>query len=46
MTTDTNHSAVFIPFKDSLDGAYPGLILGINVRRMELKSTIFLPFIL
>lgn len=44
MTTGFNHSAAFITSKDSLDGAYPGLILGINARRMGMKSTIFYTF--
>ncbi len=44
MTNQTNHAAAFITSKDSLDGAYPGLILGINARRMGMQSTIFYTF--
>jgi len=44
MTTQPNHSAAFITSKDSLDGAYPALILGINARRMGMQSTIFYTF--
>jgi len=44
MTTQSNPSAAFITSKDSLDGAYPGLILGINARRMGMQSTIFYTF--
>jgi peroxiredoxin family protein len=44
MTTQSNSSAAFITSKDSLDGAYPGLILGINARRMGMQSTIFYTF--
>jgi len=44
MATQQNQSAAFITSKDTLDGAYPGLILGINARRMGMKSTIFYTF--
>ncbi len=32
-------SAAFITSKDTLDGAYPGLILGINSRTHSLRVT-------
>lgn len=38
------NSAAFITSKDSLDGVYPGLILGINARRLGMESTIFYTF--
>ncbi len=36
--------AAFICVKDSLDGAYPSLVLGINAARMGMESTIFYSF--
>jgi peroxiredoxin family protein len=39
------NSAAFITSKETLDGVYPGLILGINARRLGMKSTIFYTFI-
>jgi len=39
-----NNSAAFITSKDTLDGAYPGLILGINSRRLGMESAIFYTF--
>lgn len=39
-----NNSAAFITSKDTLDGAYPGLILGINARRLGMESAIFYTF--
>ena len=44
MTIQSNPLAAFITSKDSMDGAYPGLILGINARRMGMQSTIFYTF--
>ncbi|MCB2147318.1 MAG: DsrE/DsrF/DrsH-like family protein [Deltaproteobacteria bacterium] len=44
MATQQNHSAAFITSKDTLDGAYPSLILGINARRMGMKTSIFYTF--
>jgi peroxiredoxin family protein len=38
------NSAAFITSKDTLDGVYPGLILGINARRLGLESTVFYTF--
>jgi peroxiredoxin family protein len=40
----TDESAAFITSRDSLDGAYPGLILGINARRLGMASTVFYTF--
>jgi peroxiredoxin family protein len=37
-------AAALITSKDSLDGAYPGLILGINARRLGMAATIFYTF--
>jgi peroxiredoxin family protein len=37
-------SAAFITSRDTLDGAYPGLILGINARRLGMKATVFYTF--
>lgn len=36
--------AAFITSRDTLDGAYPGLILGINARRLGLEARIFYTF--
>ena len=44
MTTEPIQKAAFITSKDTLDGAYPGLILGINARRMGMTSTVFYTF--
>ena len=38
------NSAAFITSKDTLDGVYPGLILGINARRLGMESTVFYTF--
>ncbi len=40
----TGESAAFITSRDSLDGAYPGLILGINARRLGMAATVFYTF--
>lgn len=40
----SKESAAFITSKDSLDGAYPGLILGINACRLGMDATIFYTF--
>ena len=42
--TETKETAAFITSRDSLDGAYPGLILGINARRLGMEATIFYTF--
>ena len=36
--------AAFICVKDTLDGAYPSLVLGINAARMGMESKIFYSF--
>ena len=41
---DQKQAAAFITSKDTLDGAYPGLILGINSRRLGMESTVFYTF--
>ena len=38
------NAAAFITSKDTLDGAYPGLILGINARRLGMESAVFYTF--
>lgn len=42
--TDKKNTAAFITSKDTLDGAYPGLILGINARRLGMESVVFYTF--
>ena len=37
-------TAAFITSKDTLDGAYPGLILGINAVRLGMDASIFYTF--
>lgn len=37
-------SCTFICSRDTLDGAYPALILGINARRLGMDSTVFYTF--
>jgi len=37
-------SAAFITSRDTLDGAYPGLILGINARRLGMQAKVFYTF--
>jgi len=37
-------SAAFITSKDTLDGVYPGLILGINARRLGMQAKVFYTF--
>jgi peroxiredoxin family protein len=37
-------SAAFITSKDTLDGAYPGLILGINARRLGMQAKVVYTF--
>jgi peroxiredoxin family protein len=46
MTESTNkkNSAAFITSKDTLDGAYPGLILSINSRRLGMETVVFFTF--
>jgi len=40
----TQEKAGFICVKDTLDGAYPSLVLGINAARMGMQSKIFYSF--
>ena len=42
--SETKEKAGFICVKDSLDGAYPSLVLGINAARMGMESKIFYSF--
>ncbi|MBM4135667.1 MAG: hypothetical protein FJ241_02430 [Nitrospira sp.] len=50
MSPDKEHpekkkeSAAFITSRDTLDGAYPGLILGINARRLGMEAVVFYTF--
>jgi len=37
-------AAAYITSKDTLDGAYPGIILGINSRRLGMKAVVFYTF--
>jgi peroxiredoxin family protein len=37
-------TAAFITSRDTLDGAYPGLVLGINAKRLGMQSKIFYTF--
>ena len=41
---EQKQSAAFITSKDTLDGVYPGLILGINAQRLGLQATVFYTF--
>jgi peroxiredoxin family protein len=41
---ETKDKAGFICVKDSLDGAYPSLVLGINAARLGMESKIFYSF--
>jgi peroxiredoxin family protein len=41
---DQKQAAAFITSKDTLDGAYPGLILGISARRLGMESIVFYTF--
>jgi peroxiredoxin family protein len=42
--TDQKEKAGFICVKDTIDGAYPSLVLGINAARMGMESKIFYSF--
>ncbi|OGW43588.1 MAG: hypothetical protein A2Y66_02285 [Nitrospirae bacterium RBG_13_41_22] len=42
--TESKETAAFITSRDTLDGAYPGLILGINARRLAMQSRVFYTF--
>ncbi len=37
-------TAAFITSRDTLDGAYPGLILGINAKRLGMQTRVFYTF--
>jgi len=41
---ELTQAAAFITSKDTLDGVYPGLILGINARRLGMESSVFYTF--
>ena len=41
---DKTEKAAFICVKDTLDGAYPSLVLGINAARQGMESKIFYSF--
>ncbi len=44
-TGDTKiEAAAYITSKDTLDGAYPGIILGINSLRLGMDATVFYTF--
>lgn len=42
--SETQGRAAFICAKDTLDGAYPSLILGINAARQNMETKIFFTF--
>jgi peroxiredoxin family protein len=45
MKTDgPKETAAFITSRDTLDGAYPGLVLGINAARLGMESRVFYTF--
>jgi peroxiredoxin family protein len=37
-------TAAFITSRDTLDGAYPGLVLGINAKRLGMDTSVFYTF--
>jgi hypothetical protein len=41
---DKQEKAAFICTKDTLDGAYPSLVLGINAVRMGMETKVFYSF--
>jgi len=41
---ETKEQAAFICSRDTIDGAYPSLILGINAARMGMESKVFYTF--
>lgn len=41
---EKKEKAAFICVKDTLDGAYPSLVLGINAARLGMESKIFYSF--
>jgi len=42
---ETQEQAAFICSRDTIDGAYPSLILGINAARLGMESKVFYTFI-
>ena len=44
IVNDKKDKAAFICVKDTLDGAYPSLVLGINAARQGMESKIFYSF--
>ena len=44
IVNDKKDKAAFICVKDTLDGAYPALVLGINAARQGMESKIFYSF--
>ncbi|BDV01875.1 hypothetical protein TDMWS_19600 [Thermodesulfomicrobium sp. WS] len=44
MATAPRESAAFITSKDTLEGVYPGLILGINACRLGMEASVFYTF--
>ncbi len=42
--TEPREKAAFICTKDTLDGAYPSLVLGINAARMGMETKVFYSF--
>ncbi len=42
--SENTEKAAFICSRDTLDGAYPALVLGINARRMGMDATVFFTF--
>ena len=44
LMNDKQDRAAFICVKDTIDGAYPSLILGINAARQGLETKIFYSF--
>ena len=42
--TEQKEKAAFICTKDTLDGAYPSLVLGINAARMGMETKVFYSF--
>ncbi|MFH2012063.1 MAG: DsrE/DsrF/DrsH-like family protein [Pseudomonadota bacterium] len=43
-TKGQSEKAAFITSRDTLDGTYPGLLLGINARRLNMEATVFYTF--
>ncbi len=43
-TAKPKETAAFITSRDTLDGAYPGLVLGINARRLGMQCKVFYTF--